>query len=350
MNRKENSFIKKIIMFFLGTALVGHVNAIIPDKKQNTDDVVTIVSLQAGTLHSAKGNPGIEENFILFEKLAKEAVTSIPTPDLICFPEYAISGWPYPNEEIINSLAESIPGNGKWYSKYSELAREIKVSLLAWLVEVDNGKLYNTAFIIDDAGQFVGKYRKVQANHGEQISWGWSQGEQFELIEHKGIHYGISICSDMWHPETVRCLELLGADVILHISIADDMGHIIPTRAFDSKLPIVVTVFQNGSYAVDAEGNMLGKLSNTNPGWKAFQIQPFKKHLGNKYGGIWDIKKGNQNMRNVKAYSILTDPSTRPPWTKIFMDHEGKSQTREQLLQRFHGRYDANDPESIKSQ
>jgi len=39
----------------------------------------------------------------------------------------------------------------------------------------------------------------------------------------------------MWFPETVRCEELAGADVILHVSIADDMGHLIPARAFDSQ-------------------------------------------------------------------------------------------------------------------
>ena len=50
-------------------------------------------------------------------------------------------------------------------------------------------------------------------------------------------------------------------------------------------------------------------------------------------------------LRNINAYRILTDPGTRPPWTQIFLDHRGRPQTREQLLTRFKGRYDAHDPE-----
>ena len=305
---------------------------------------VSIAVLQAGTRHYKAGNPGLEANFALFANLARQATAAQPRPDLICWPEYAISGWPYPKEEVINGLAEPIPGEGRWYRRYRDLARELGGPILGWLVESADNKLYNAAFLIDGKGDFKGKYRKVQANLGEQTWWGWSQGGRFELIELDGVRYGVSICADMWFPETVRCQELLGADVVLHLSIADDMGHLIPARAFDSKLPIVATIFQGGSYAVDAAGKLLGKLPAEDPGWKAFQIHPFRKHHAKKYGGVWDFKKGQQNLRNVGAYSILTNPSTRPPWTEVFLDDAGGPQTREQLLQRFHGRYDARDP------
>jgi len=39
------------------------------------------------------------------------------------------------------------------------------------------------------------------------------------------------------------------------------------------------------------------------------------------------------------------DPTLRPAWTSIFLSQAGQLQTREQLLKRFHGRYDAADPE-----
>ncbi len=316
---------------------------------RNPDRIVNIVALQTGYEHYKNGNPGFNANFAVLEQQAKEAAAAQLKPELICFPEYAVSGWPYPNEKAINSIAEPIPGNEKWYQHYVQLTREINVPVLGWLVESCNGKLYNTAFIIDEKGNFRGKYCKVQANLGEQTWWGWSQGEQFNLVELNGVRYGISICADMWFPETVRCQELLGADVILHISVADDMGHLIPARAFDSQLPIVATIFQGGSYAVDSEGKLIGKLSPEKPDWKAFPVSPFKQHLGNKYGGIWDTKKGSHNLRNVGAYSILADPTTRPPWTEVFMDKNGNPQTREQLLKRFNGRYDANDPEMAES-
>ncbi|MES2810777.1 MAG: carbon-nitrogen hydrolase family protein [Bacteroidota bacterium] len=312
--------------------------------ENNTDRIVNVVTLQAGSGHSEKGNPGLQKNFELFEKLVIEAATSKPRPDLICFPEYAISGWGYPSEKIINSIAEKVPGNGYWYNRYKQLAIKAGVPLVGWLVERDGDKLFSTAFIVDGKGDFKGKYRKVHTNLGEQTWWGWSQGDEFKLIELDGVKYGISICSDMWFPETVRCLELMGADAVLHLSIGDDMQKVIPLRALDSHLPIIASIFQGGSYAVDGEGEMLGKLPAEHSGWKSFSIKPFKTYLGNKYGGIWDEKKGAQNVRNTKAYAILTDAATRPEWTDVFMDNSGKLQSRQQLQQRFNGRYDAKAP------
>ena len=308
------------------------------------DRVVKVAVLQAGTEHDRNGNPGCEVNFNLLAGLAREAAKA--RPDLIVFPEYAVSGWPYPPEQIINGLAEQIPGDGVWYSRYEALAAETHAALLGWLVEKEADRLYNCSFLVAPDGRFIAKYRKVHANLGEQTWWGWSQGASLKPIEYDGVKYGISLCSDMWFPETVRCEELLGANVILHQSIADDMGHIVPTRAFDSGIPIVMTIFRGGSYAVDAQGKLLSKLPAKTPGWTVFSLQPFKPQLDHKYGGLWNPKLGRQNVRNVGAYGMLVDPNTRPPWTRVFLDDEGRPQTREQLLKRFNGRYDRNDPDA----
>jgi predicted amidohydrolase len=337
VQKVTNSIMKKTLLLFIA-ALIGC--SLIAQSERNPGRIVNITALQAGSNHFRNGNPGLEANFQVFESLARKAAASDPKPDIICFPEYTITGWGYPSAEIINGTAEDVPGNGYWYKRYQELARELKTPLLCWIVESSDNKLYNTSFLLDARGIFAGKYRKVQANLGEQTWWGWSQGQEFTLIELDGVKYGISICADMWYPETVRCEELLGADVILHVSIADDMGHLIPARAFDSKLPIIVSAFQGGSYGVDHEGKLLGKLKPEEPGFITFSIHPFIQHLGNKYGGVWDTKKGSQNVRNPKAYRILTDPSTRPDWTEIFMDGKGNPQTKDQLLKRFNGRWD----------
>jgi predicted amidohydrolase len=303
---------------------------------------IRVTVLQAGTAHSHSGNPGLEANWALYADLARQAASN--APDLIVFPEYAISGWPYPPEEVINGLAEPIPGDGFWYQRYAALAQELHAALLGWLVESEGDKLYNASFLLDPAGALVGKYRKVHANLGEQTWWGWSQGDSLEPIAYNDARYGVSLCADMWFPETVRCEELSGADLIVHQSIANDMGHLIPARAFDSGLPIVAAIFNGGSYAVDAEGKLLAKLPAETPGWQTFTLQPFQVRTGRKYGGLWLPKLGQRNLRNIPAYGALVDPATRPPWTDVFLDDEGHAQTRAQLLQRFRGRYDVNDP------
>ena len=309
---------------------------------QSPERTLTIAALQAGAEHSQSGNPGAEANFDCLANQARLAAAA--RPDLIVFPEYAISGWPYPPETEINSLAEAIPGEGPWFQGYVDLARETGTPLAGWMLEEAQGQRYNTAILLDRNGALVGKYRKVHANLGEQTGWGWSQGAAFSVLELDGVRYGFSICADMWFPETTRANELLGADVLLHLSIADDMMHIMPTRAFDSRLPVVSAIFNGGSYAVDASGKLLDKLDSKQPGWIAFKLHPFLQKLDSKYGGLWVPKLGNQNLRNLPAYAPLVEPARRPDWTQLFLDNEGGPQTRANLLTRFQGRYDAHDP------
>ncbi len=315
-------------------------------RPRDPDRKVRIAVVQAGEHHYAQGNPGPRASFEVLAAQARQAAASTPRPELICFPEYSLSGWPYPEENEINALAEPVPGNGPWYRRYRELARETGVALLCSLVEQDGDRRYNTACMIDRQGGFRGKYRKVHATLGEQGWWGWSKGQRFVLLELDGVRYGVSICADMWLPETVRCLELMGSDIVLHQSIGDDMGRVVPVRASDSRMPIVMAIFQGGSYAVDARGEVLGKLPSHRPGWKTFTFEPFHIARDTKYVGLYrDIRKGDHNLRNPAAYAVLVDPSTRPPWTQVFEDKDGRPQSREEITRRFQGHYDADDPD-----
>ena len=150
-----------------------------------------IATVQAGHAHYAGGNPGLEANFNVLASQARAAAKE--RPDLIVFPEYAISGWPYPNEAVINGLAEPVPGDGPWFERYRALARELHTPLVGWLVETNASRLYNCAFLLDADGGFVGKYRKVHANLGEPTWWGWSQGTEFRPIAFRGVRYGFSM-------------------------------------------------------------------------------------------------------------------------------------------------------------
>jgi len=335
-----NAGLKLTRVGLLVLALASVSNA--ADPARDPKRVVRISVLQAGEKIGEGKNPGFDANFEMFARLAREAAAD--KPNLIVFPEYAISGWPYPDGEKINELAESIPGDGPWFRKHVDLAKELKTPLLGWLVGRKDGKLVSTSMMFDGSGKLVGTYEKVQCNLGEQTWWGWSQGDKFRLIELDGVRYGVSICSDMWFPETARCYELMGADVLLHQSIGDDMGHLVPARAFDSYMPIVCSINRGGGYAVDARGELLGKLPPEKPAWKTFDIRPFEQQSDRKYGGRWIPELGHRNLRNVGAYSILVDPRTRPRWTEVFQDDQKRPQTEDQLRKRFDGRWDAHDP------
>jgi predicted amidohydrolase len=115
------------------------------------------------------------------------------------------------------STAEPLAGSTE--ERFCEVARKHSIWLIPGSVhEADNGAVYNTAPVINPDGQVVARYRK-------QFPWlpyedRVTPGDQFTVFDVEGIgRFGISICYDMWFPETIRTMAWMGAEVILHPSL-----------------------------------------------------------------------------------------------------------------------------------
>ena len=89
-----------------------------------------------------------------------------------------------------------------------------------WLVpgslfERRGDKVFNTAPVIDPQGRVVARYRKMFPFYPYEK--GVAPGDEFVVFDVPGVaRFGVSICYDMWFPETTRSLAWLGAEVILH--------------------------------------------------------------------------------------------------------------------------------------
>ncbi|HEX9794526.1 MAG TPA: carbon-nitrogen hydrolase family protein [Planctomycetota bacterium] len=74
---------------------------------------------------------------------------------------------------------------------------------------------YNTASVIDPQGNVVGRYRKMfPFRPYEEHVEGGTEFLVFDVPD--GGRFGVSICYDLWFPETARTLAAMGAEVILH--------------------------------------------------------------------------------------------------------------------------------------
>jgi predicted amidohydrolase len=83
------------------------------------------------------------------------------------------------------------------------------------IFEKKDGNIYNTATVINPEGEVVTRYRKMFPFYPYEV--GVTPGEEFCVFEVPGIGlFGVSICYDMWFPETIRTLAVMGAEVILH--------------------------------------------------------------------------------------------------------------------------------------
>ena len=80
------------------------------------------------------------------------------------------------------------------------------------------GKVYNTASVINPDGEVIGRYDKMFPFL--PYEQGVASGEEFLIFDVPNVgRFGLSICYDMWFPETSRTLAVQGVEVILHPSL-----------------------------------------------------------------------------------------------------------------------------------
>ena len=76
-------------------------------------------------------------------------------------------------------------------------------------------KIYNKAVVINPQGEVVTSYRKMFPFFPFEV--GVTPGSEFCVFDIPEVgRFGVSICYDMWFPETIRTLAVMGAEVILH--------------------------------------------------------------------------------------------------------------------------------------
>lgn len=86
------------------------------------------------------------------------------------------------------------------------------------LFERSGGHIYNTAPVLAPDGSVVAKHRKLFPFLPYEE--GVEPGTEHVVFDVPGVgRFGVSICYDMWFPETTRSLVAQGAEVILHPSL-----------------------------------------------------------------------------------------------------------------------------------
>lgn len=110
--------------------------------------------------------------------------------------------------------AQPLPGPAE--AHFCSLARRHGVWLMPGsLYELKDGCVYNTAPVIDPNGEVVARHRKI-------YPWlpyekGVCGGTGHTVFDVEGVgRFGVTICYDMWFPETTRALVCQGAEVVLH--------------------------------------------------------------------------------------------------------------------------------------
>jgi N-carbamoylputrescine amidase len=138
---------------------------------------------------------------------------------IVCLPELFQTQYFCQREDAaLFDLAEPIPGPAT--AKLSEVAKELKVVLIASLFEKRApGVYHNTAVMIDSDGTLRGIYRKMHIPDDPLYyeKYYFTPGDLgFKAFDTSVGRVGTLVCWDQWYPEGARLTALQGAQVLFY--------------------------------------------------------------------------------------------------------------------------------------
>jgi predicted amidohydrolase len=184
-------------ILFLAIIVIGGVTSAISRKKDFKAAICQIQIIDGDR----------EGNLVRIENAIAEAKSQ--NAELVCFPEANILGWLNPEA---HNKASTIPGPDT--DRLCELVKKYKVHLCVGIEEKDGVNLYNSAILIDDAGQIILKHRQINVPQG-LMNPPYTPGDDVGVIPTKFGKIGLLICSDTRRDDILDCLKTLKPVLIL---------------------------------------------------------------------------------------------------------------------------------------
>lgn len=143
----------------------------------------------------------------------------------------------------------ALPPENETIERFREAARRNRVWLVpgSMFLKDETGLVSNTAIVIDPEGEVVARYSKMFPFR--PYEQGVTAGTDFCVFDVPEVgRFGLSICYDIWFPETTRQLTAMGAEVLLHPVLTG-------TTDRDAELAIArATAAQFQCYVFDVNG------------------------------------------------------------------------------------------------
>ena len=178
-------------------------------------------------------------------------------PDVICLPEVFL-GSSYANIRESKTLSEQADIQAELLKEFMAYARTNKSYLIFPMLTSENGKIYNSAVVIDRQGNRAGVYRKIQLPDGE-LNWGLTPGPlQPPVFKTDFGTIGIQICYDINWDNQWKALRQQGAEIIFWPS-AYAAGQTLNARAWQNKVVVVSSTNKDTSKICDITGEVVAK-------------------------------------------------------------------------------------------
>ena len=174
------------------------------------------------------------------------------------------------NVEVL-CFPEGFLHSEKSVAKLSNLCKEYGIWTVTGYDEIEEGVDYQTALILNNKGETVGKHRKTYLSNSE-VRDGKTPGDKLEVFDTEFRKFGIIICAEILCPEVTRVLALKGAEIVFHpIGVGMDnqiqydlWKGMIQTRAIENLLYFVSSTHNIASRRTkDGISRPLGLIVNS---------------------------------------------------------------------------------------
>jgi len=149
---------------------------------------------------------GAEDNLSTIEHEIDLVKKRFPWIQMVVLPELCTYG-------TSTELAVQMPGEVE--NCFREAARKNDIWLIPGSIfERRDGKVYNTAPVIDPSGEVIARYSKQYPFYPYEK--GVTGSDNFVVFDVPGVgKIGLIICYDIWFPEIIRQLAWMGAEAII---------------------------------------------------------------------------------------------------------------------------------------
>ena len=193
---------------------------------------------------------------------------------LVVFPELALTTffprWYFENQADVDAFFETDMPNADTEPLFDAAARAGIAFYLGYaelIYDNDTIRRFNTSILVDQAGEIVGKYRKIHLpghrEHEPDFPFQHLEKRYFEtgdlgfpVFNTLNTTLGMCICNDRRWPETYRMLGLQGVELVLlgyntpvHYPRAPEFDHL---QDFHNHLSLQAGAYQNGTWVAAA--------------------------------------------------------------------------------------------------
>lgn len=191
--------------------------------------------------------------------------------DLVVTPEQSLTGYPL---EDLATQPDVLASCQIAVQELVKLSRMRQSGILVGLPEIEDGKIYNSMYLIEE-GAIKAKVRKHDLPNDDVFDEKriYTSNPDVNVVDFRGHKIGVPICEDIWHPEVAAELLIQGAEVLIVPNASPwqtgkqqkRITDVLQPRIAETQLPILYVnqvggmdelIFDGHSTAINGDGEI----------------------------------------------------------------------------------------------